>query len=98
MSEYRMRVIGMVGWHYNSDPATDLPDPCYLETYDAAYMRGRGRATFTSDPSKAMTWPTAVAVLEQWREVSPTRPIREDGRPNRPLTAYTITPEEIPAP
>jgi hypothetical protein len=93
-----MRIVGMAGTYYEgSGPDGGLPDPAYLGSYDPRYRGGRGRASLTSDVSKALRYDSAEAVLRAWRAVNPERPTREDGRPNRPLTAYTITPEEVQA-
>jgi len=92
-----MRVVGMAGSYYNESEMQDVPypDPCYVEDYDLDYMGGMGQVKFTADPAQARSWPHAVAAFEAWRQVSPTMPTRPDGRPNRPLTAFTITPEEV---
>lgn len=45
----------------------------------------------TDDPLLATTWPTAAAALEAWRTIDEARPWRPDGKPNRPLTAFTVT-------
>jgi hypothetical protein len=97
MSRFVMRVVGMAGSYYNESEMKDVPypDPCYVEDYDLDYMEGRGQVKFTADPNQARSWNTAVQAFEAWRTVSPTMPLRPDGRPNRPLTALNITPEEV---
>ena len=42
----------------------------------------------TEDPEKALVFPSAVEALEKWRE--PSGHIRWDGKPDRPLTAFTV--------
>jgi hypothetical protein len=59
----------------------------YLESADLEWGNGIGSASFTTDIEKAMRFDTMVAAL-QFLHASPScKPIREDGRPNRPLTA-----------
>jgi hypothetical protein len=94
---YVMRVLGMAGTYYNQDEmkSEGFPDPCYIAEYDLDYAGGRGRARLTGNLVEAVRFDSATDVLLAWRATSTTMPRRRDGRPNRPLTAYTITPEEV---
>jgi hypothetical protein len=51
-------------------------------------------ATWTAYLPAAMHFESQLAAFECWRAVSKTHPVRDgeygDGRPNRPLTAWTI--------
>jgi hypothetical protein len=77
--------------------ATDLwPEPMYLKGYDVNSHGGIGSADLTPDPDRALTWPDVATVLAVWKMQSTARPTRLDGQPNRPLTAYTIEPEQVP--
>lgn len=67
----------------------------YLKSYDAEAHDGRGSAIFTPHVEEALKFDSAVDALECWRTQSKTRPLRDDGKPNRPLTAFNITPERI---
>jgi hypothetical protein len=62
----------------------------YVLSYDADAESGRGRLTTTRDPGKAKTWPTSEDATKAWTVTSRTRPVRSDGRPNRPLTAWSV--------
>jgi hypothetical protein len=44
----------------------------------------------TDDPAKAARFATATEAWAEWTRVSTTNPTRPDGRPNRPLTAFTV--------
>jgi hypothetical protein len=62
----------------------------YLEAYDPDAFDGGGDATFTSEVARAKRFAT---VAEAWAELGrrPTaRPVRSDGKPNRPLTTFTM--------
>jgi hypothetical protein len=62
----------------------------YLEAYDPEAFDGRGDATFTPDLARAKRFATAA---EAWAELGRrpvVRPVRGDGKPNRPLTTYTM--------
>lgn len=65
----------------------------YIESFDpnARHPLGLGKVTFTSDVRRARRFPGISEALAFWKTQSPTVPLRDDGRPNRPLTAYTIT-------
>jgi len=63
-----------------------------LESYDPDAYDGRGDAAFTGDPAKAKRFPDSRAAMTEWTRQSVVRPLREDGKPNRPLTAFTVSP------
>lgn len=51
---------------------------------------GRGETVLTEERTRAKTFANAGEAFEFWRQQSKTVPLRPDGRPNRPLTAYTV--------
>lgn len=73
------------------------PEWLYLRDYDLEAYGGRGKVTTTADKRKALQFPNEAAAMDAWRSQSKTMPIRPDGRPNRPLTAYHATFEELDA-
>jgi hypothetical protein len=88
MAEWRMKILGT---------ATDLfARPLWLRSYDV--NAGPAAAVLTADPTKALTWPAFDMVLAVWKMQATVQPLRPDGRPNRPLTVYTIEPEQVPEP
>ena len=62
----------------------------FLKSFDPDAHNGRGDITFTRDASQAMKFDNGAQALECWRTQSTVRPLRPDGWPNRPLTAFTI--------
>ncbi len=52
----------------------------YLESYDPEAFGGRGDAKFTTDISRAMTFPSLFEAMELWRTVPKSRPCRQDGK------------------
>lgn len=68
-----------------------------LAAYNPAGRDGWGSWSWTTDPAEAMRFDTALDALDCWRHVSPTRPLRPDDRPNRPLTAFTVEVVELAA-
>lgn len=69
----------------------DHPDAGrWLESWDLDAYDGRGRITATDDLARAYRFADAREVMTLWRSASKVRPLRPDGKPNRPLTAFTI--------
>ena len=67
-----------------------LPAGWYLAGYDADGNDGWGDAIWTNNPAEAIVFATATEAHACWTEQSRARPLRPDGQPNRPLTAFTI--------
>jgi hypothetical protein len=63
----------------------------YVVSYDPDANDGGGFVVSTADPRQAQQFEGYVEAFEFWRRASTVRPVREDGKPNRPLTAYTVT-------
>jgi hypothetical protein len=57
---------------------------------------GRGETVFTDDPDDALQFDDSGAAFVFYRQQSKTVPLREDGRPNRPLTAFTVEIAPVP--
>jgi hypothetical protein len=79
--EYIIRLIGLANG--NADPAQGM----YVKHYDPAAFNGRGNLVTTPDKDLAHRFPDAIAAAEYWRQSVGRRP---DGKPNRPLTAWTV--------
>jgi hypothetical protein len=62
----------------------------YLKAYDPEAFDGRGDAVFTNDVAEAMTFKSMEEALTFAHRTPKARPLRADGRPNRPLTAFTL--------
>jgi hypothetical protein len=73
---------------------TAMFDKKYVKAYDPT--RSHGLFNFyievTDDPNDALKFPDVRAAIEKWRESYGLRP---DGKPNRPLTAFTVTVETV---
>lgn len=91
MRDKVIRIIGLV-----NGPATAF-DGEYVIEYDPSrdgVEPGTGRPmnchlVTTADQEKATRY-DMVEALELYRAVDPRDPVRPDGKPNRPLTAFTI--------
>jgi len=73
-------VVGQVG----------VPVGQYLKHYDPEAHEGRGFATWTDEEDQALEFADATEAFEFYNQVPPNRPVREDGQPNRPLTAFSV--------
>jgi len=62
----------------------------YVVQFDHDAGRGRGFLDCRPELVYALRFPDAAAAMEFWRRDSRLRPVRPDGQPNRPLTAYTV--------
>lgn len=76
-------------------PADDQVDGEYVKVYDPEAHDGRGYIEFTLDLKEAITFASRREAMDFWRTVSVTRPIRPDGKPNRPLTAFSVMIEDL---
>jgi len=67
----------------------------FIRAYDVDAHGGRGSVEFTTDPREAIRFASASLAMEAWRTQSKRVPLRDDGKPNRPLTAYTVEIEQV---
>lgn len=91
------KVIRCVGLAGTTQTGQGAPVGAYLVEYDPDAHDGRGGATWTEHLMWARRFDDAAAALEFWRQPSTVRPTREDGEPNRPLTAFTVEVGDGPA-
>ena len=84
MKQVRMRVI-----------CSDGSGGPWIESYDVDDFGGLGSAKLTDDPEKAMVWPSIVEALQARQEQSKLLPLRPDGKPNRPLSAFSLLVEPV---
>jgi hypothetical protein len=67
----------------------------YLQSFDVNAHDGMGTAEWTVDVNKAMRFADLVEAIETWQTRSVVRPLRADGKPNRPLTAFSVEPKPL---
>lgn len=65
-------------------------DGQWLKAYDPNARDGRGTVVGTTHRKEAMRFADMLAAMKFWRQTSTVLPVRPDGMPNRPLTAFTI--------
>ena len=81
-----MKVIFVIGL-----AATNKPIGLYLKSCDFNAFGGYGHAELTAHVPNAMKFPDVSTAWEFWKTQSELTPFRQDGKPNRPLTAYHVT-------
>ena len=74
-----------------ADGVNDGSVGLYLAEYDANGRSGHGRIRWTANRADALKFEDLSQAIACWKQQSTTRPIRPDGEPNRPLTAYSIS-------
>lgn len=68
----------------------DQVDGEYVKVYDPEAHDGRGFIEFTKNINEAITFNSNREAMDFYRQISTTRPLRQDGKPNRPLTAFSV--------
>jgi hypothetical protein len=68
----------------------------WLESFDHDAYDGLGYGAFTTRVSDAKRFASPSEALKFWGKQSSVKPLRADGRPNKPLTALTIKVEPLP--
>ena len=86
MPRYAMWIIAIMG----------QPVDAWLVAFDVDGHNGQGDICISQHLADAMVFASVEDLLNFWRKQSTLMPIREDGKPNRPLTACTIEPRSIP--
>jgi hypothetical protein len=89
MTRVTLKIVGRA----SGEPT--IHDGRYVIACDVDANGGRGELLTVSDRRLAAGFDDAPAALEYWQRVSQVDPLRDDGRPNRPLTAYTVAVEPI---
>lgn len=85
---FRLRLMGA------HDGSSHFSDGRFVKSYDVTYITHSGNydgglLQVTDNPDEAMAFKEATDAMELWRSVAP-KPfdVRQDGKPNRPLTAF----------
>lgn len=71
----------------------DIPTWDYagmVRGFDPEFADGDGWIDLTQDKSEALRFTDFLDAVDCWKMASRRKPVREDGKPNRPMTTYTI--------
>jgi hypothetical protein len=67
----------------------------FLKNFNHDAYGGQGYGEFTARPSEAKQFDSYLDAIEFWNKCSMVKPLRPDGKPNRPLTALTMIIEKL---
>ena len=83
---FAMRVIGSAaGWHLGE------MEGWYVHHVDVqAANISHDWLKLTHNIDDAWLWDSAEDALSTWKEILTSDPVRPDGKPNRPMTAFTV--------
>lgn len=84
---YVIRIHALEGAVYQGE--TLIPG-CFVKSYKPEDYEGGGKATFTTSLEFALKFPSFMEAYHFYRSIPTNRPVRPDGEPNRPLTAFTV--------
>lgn len=70
-------------------------DGKYVKSYDP-HDGLHGKLVVTADLQNAKHYGDVGDAFLDWKATNKNHPLRSDGKPNRPLTAFTITTVSIP--
>jgi len=85
---YYIRFVEMSGTvEFGDTPAKGA----FLSSYDPDFKQGKGMVYWTDDPKRAQKFDRILDALNLYQTVSILKPLRVDGKPNRPLTSCTVT-------
>lgn len=93
MAKFALRNEGRVDY-----AALGRLDPhmgCYLAVYDPEANDGMGHIVWTPNPDDALLFDDMIDAMKCWKQVPENHPLRDDGKPNRPLTAYSVMPVKM---
>lgn len=62
----------------------------FVKDYDPNGEGGTGSLVTTPEKAEALKFPDATEAMQTWKLQSDLVPLRPDGKPNRPLTAFTV--------
>ena len=87
----RIKVIGLGS---AAAPINDDGSPMWVSAWNVILD---ATPTLTSVPEDALVYADMGEALAAYRAIDPRQPERDDGKPNRPLTAFTVEFEPVEA-
>ncbi len=89
-----MKIVAPAGFMVNTRDVQGMIGK-YVETFDPDAHGGRGDLKVTASRNKAKMFSSPGEALRYWKTQSKVQPLRPDGEPNRPLTAWTMSIEPV---
>jgi len=85
-----LQVVELAGMVTGPGPRARSPEGQYVKAIDPDAHAGGGFVDLTDKIADARLFASHAEALAYWQRQSTVRPFREDGRPNRPGTAFTV--------
>lgn len=96
MSRYAIRLAGLRGKIEEASPDQAIGAFEWLAEYDPDRFEGRGFVRWTFDPAEALSFASMTEAIYFAMTISDRLPVRADGKPNRPLTAFHLEFQPVP--
>ena len=93
-ADYLIRIAGVTGTQV-AEPGAD-PGGLYVSGFDPDAHGGAGEVFTTAAQSKAYRFRNQREAVREYLRASAVRPLRSDGCPNRPMTAYAVEIMAVP--
>lgn len=87
--------IPMVIWVYRNEPTGEVIS-AWLKDFDFDAGGGAGFLTATPNRDEAKVFEDVAALHAYYTTQSTVLPLRPDGKPNRPLSGFTIEARPLP--
>jgi len=88
-----MSIVIKIEWLGGHESFHSKEEGTYVHEFDPDGHGGHGDLVCTSDIKDAKRFESIADAFDFYRQQSKTHPLRHDGKPNRPLTAFTISVE-----
>jgi hypothetical protein len=88
--ERTLKIVGLA----NGQPSQY--DGQYIVRCEPVGEPGSAVLDTTTDIQKARRFNGIVEATEYWQQADPRMPVRPDGKPNRPLTAFSVEIARVP--
>lgn len=92
---YVIRIVEAVGKVIDDEPSDLDTAPAFVKWCDVNARDGIGLMETTDDLRDAINFATQGEAVKYVCRQSEVKPLRDDGRPNRPLTAFTVSIEPV---
>jgi hypothetical protein len=69
----------------------------WVRAFDPDGSGGLGTIVLTADLDTAIRFANLESAVTFWQQQSTLQPLRDDGKPNRPLTAFTVVVQTLKA-
>lgn len=67
-----------------------VPEGEFLVSYDPEAHDGQGYAEWSHDKTRALRFDSTLEAMALYMSVPSNRPVRLDGKPNRPLVVFSV--------